>query len=95
MVFGSKIVIFGSKMVVHGAPWAPWGPIQARFRPGGAAFGKHLPRNPTFGISKLGFDQGALPSANISPEIRLLGSGGIWGDPGDPDEEEEEEEDEN
>ena len=23
--------------------------------------------------SKLGFDQGALPSANISPEIRLLG----------------------
>ena len=58
---GSRIVVLGSKMAdpssvstkgrcLRQTPpqKSDFWDFQARFRPGGAAFGKHLPRNPTF-----------------------------------------------
>ena len=53
----------GCKYGVDVGPRASWAPW--------------APWGPLGPKSKLGFDQGALPSANTSPEIRLLGG---WGD---------------
>ena len=45
--------------------------FQARFRPGGAAFGKHLPRNPTFGthtVSLCGNPPDGGPRGLLGPQ---------------------------
>ena len=70
------------------SPWAPWGPnppsmgvsIFKKFTKiciFGVQNGDFWVQNGALGPlgpkSKLGFDQGALPSAKTSPEIRLLG----------------------
>ena len=55
------------------APWAPWAPMGAHGGPMGPHGAPWGPLGPLGPKSKLGFDQGALPSANTSPEIRLLG----------------------
>ena len=44
-IFCRKLCFWGPRLWFWGPKWR----IQARFRPGGAAFGKHLTRNPTFG----------------------------------------------
>ena len=55
------------------APWAPWAPMGAHGGPMGPHGAPWGPLGPLGPKSKLGFDQGALPSANTSPEIRLWG----------------------
>ena len=51
----TKIGIFGIFGVQNGGFGVQNGGSKLGDRSWGAAFGKHLPRNPTFGISKLGF----------------------------------------